>query len=155
MPPRKPRLSPTERAHRAIARMSAGTAAGQIESAAPVRAFDVPKLPQTAGRGLLFHIPGSVATGIYEAYFPSYAGAIKSVRIGADGPPSGGSCVVDLLINGTSAYPSAAKPTITSGNSYSSLTVPDTKTWAANAELAIEVESANGVTGLIIEILFV
>lgn len=133
--------------------MSAGTAAGRIESASPVRLSSKINAGGARGRGLLFHIPGAVATGTYEAYFPSYASTISSIRISADTPPSGGSCVVDFLINGTSAYPTSAKPTITSGNSYSTLTTPDAKSFGANDELAIQVESANGAQGVIVEIL--
>lgn len=51
MAPRKPRLSPTERALRAIQRMSAGTAAGQVESASPARRQPDPRITQSQPAG--------------------------------------------------------------------------------------------------------
>lgn len=104
------------------------------------------------GGGLMFHIPGAPTVAVYEAYYPSFSGRIASVRASADGAPSGGSCVVDLLISGASAFSTATKPTIASGSNFSPRAYPDVKSWAADDSLEIEVESVNGATGVIVEI---
>jgi concanavalin A-like lectin/glucanase superfamily protein len=51
MPPRKRRLTPVERADRSIKRMSAGTAAGNIESASPARRVPDARIAERRGPG--------------------------------------------------------------------------------------------------------
>lgn len=56
-------------------------------------------------------------------------------------PPSGGSCTFDVNIDGTSIWPSAGKPTITTGNNLSSLVAAETTTWSAGSYMTIDIDS--------------
>lgn len=74
------------------------------------------------------------------------AGTITGCRIYVRTAPVGASLIVDILKNGTSIYPTSAKPTITSGNNLSSVAVPDTTSIAAGDIFEISITQVGSTT---------
>lgn len=140
MPPRKLRRPPGERALRAIARFDLGTGVGRIETASPVRdrppqITEIVSIPRT----VLFNFVGSLSTGIWLAWRPTFSGRIISVRCNTTDAPTG-TITVDVLKNATSIFPTATKPTVPAAAEYGTARTPDTTAFASNDKLQIEVE---------------
>ena len=81
----------------------------------------------------------TVATKIGGA-IASQGGSIVDVRAYADTAPTGASLIVDLLINGVSAFVTTAnRPTITAGQNASTTLLPDTVALNPGDRLRIDV----------------
>lgn len=86
MPPRKIRRSPEERAHRIAVRMSAGTVAGTVESASPVREEIGLKAQLGSGEGVGHNHMG---TGLNSTVLFGLEDTDESTSGGADGTSGG------------------------------------------------------------------
>lgn len=136
-----------------LARMSQGTAAGRIESAAPVR--QGPQVPQTlraARHELICTFPGSVADGATgPLLYPSYAATVLAVHACAKTAPSGVAAEVDVLINGTSIFP-GSNPTIPAGSLVGASVTLAAVAWIPGDEIQCKVIESGGATVIVVEI---
>ncbi len=118
-----------------------------------VSQFDIPLTDEACERHtLLYHHPGALSVVTGEPYYPAFMADIFFVRTNVATTPTTGSCVVDLLIDGVSAFTSATKPTINVGSVYSLNAIPDVAYWTTNQKLQIEIESTGDATGLVVAI---
>jgi len=66
---------------------------------------------------------------------------LVSVQAQVTTPPSGGSCTFDVNVDGASIWPTAGKPTITTGNNYSSLVAAESTTWNSGSYVTVDIDS--------------
>lgn len=100
---------------------------------------------------LIFHIPSTVAIGVYEPIVPMFGATITAIRGNVATAPSGGDVEFAFRVNGVSVstLPAEILDTTTLGVTL----IPDiTTAWVADDVLDIEVIAINGATGLVISI---
>lgn len=91
--------------------------------------------------------PGTLAsaTGSLRWYPPSNI-TIVSVKAAVGTAPSGSNIVVDVNIDGTTAFTAATKPTIPDGTNISSAHVPDVTSVPATSYMTVDVDSVGSST---------
>ena len=96
-----------------------------------------------AGGKYQFIIPGTAVAGtdVAGTWFVPEAGAIESVSLYADTAGDTGSTVVDVNLNGTSVFPTATKPTLTTTGTEDEDVVPDTTAIAQGDKITIDIDS--------------
>jgi len=98
-----------------------------------------------AGGKYVFIIPGNAVVGndVAGTWFTPGAGAITSVDLFADTAGATGNTVVDILLDGTTIFPSTAKPTLADTAVADVGNIPDTTAFTASQKVTVDI---TGVT---------
>lgn len=88
-------------------------------------------------------------TGLGRKFYADRAFTITNVYAWCTDSAPTGTMTADVRKNGTTLYPSASKPTVTSGNYLGADTTPDTTTVAKGDKLEIFISQVGGATGRI------
>lgn len=152
MPPRKLRLTPEERALRAITRMSAGTVAGRVESASPARRFVTPAaVVRVTSRFIVFTWAGTISVDTSLAFAAPFAGAASRVRANTTTNVSP-DCIYNILVDGVDMFTGGNIPEISSGSDLGAWFTPDNPSWAEDQMLQVEVTQTGGASDLVVVI---
>lgn len=151
MPPRRKSRSAEELPGRAIRHMAAGSVDGLIESASPVGKRPTSKIAESRPHVLLFSIPEAAAAQIYmPSWRPLLRVTINKVWANCSVAPSGANCEIDILIQGSSAFPTSPKPIIPNGAFVGAAAVPDDKVVNPGWKLEIEVLQPAGASFVVV-----
>lgn len=96
----------------------------------------------------VFTVPGVLFTGAGAArFYPSSTVKITNARASVNTAPTGSSIIVDILKNGVTIFTTQGnRPTITSGENVSSLSIPDVTTLTSNDYLTIDISQIGSTT---------